>query len=1317
MQKLATISKMCKRFLAIFLIFVNVIPNFAFAQTYPQFDISGFKKWKFQKMTADPVSNYYLAQTQLGWISGTASSGPWEERLSLKIDSKINEHLSVSYDIEQEPETPQKSNVKVKYDNYELSFGEFSANFSENEFISANKYLDGVMLDYKDAATTVKIVPSAKSKSYNQALTSGVGNNTRGPYSLGRGSILAGSEKIWVNEVPQTRGIDYTIDYFEGKVTFTNILSPTDSYTYTYEYTNIIDLFFPTVSKREFFGISGSTSMNRFLFEPETKPSVVIPSHEASEVLPDASVTAEADLQGASSGVFRLKNRPLVEFSETVMLDGVQLKKLEEYSLNYSDGTLVLFTDIVPSETRPLTVSYRYYDTVSLSENITGTDSRGPYGLKADKIVRGSEKVFVNGKENFIDLDYSMDYPSGKITFNSKIAPTSSISIKYDAIKTIMLMPRDSGNSFKIGATYLKETAKKGAGSATATIIESHKGSEITNNLLNLKHFPIDDSQTVTVRINGVDYTDFYVPTADAQAQPLPYITDFADPTDGFATGTLKFNTTPAGTDDITVVYTYKKSIYGKFSGSGNGSQGPYYITNMAQVVPGSDVSLLVRSEGSSVIETYPKNSSKSTLDGKYKINYNYPYIPYITFNEPFPIEKKFEITFYYVPSSGSFQDSDLNHDALGITSGVKISDRAAFDVAFGMSRTDQPNVTESKQDTFTGNNTRGPYQLTQTNIIEGSEKVYVNGFQQNKDIDYFMNYSTGQITFYYLTLTPADTVNIQYNYQSTSGISTSTDVRTGKAFRIGGSGRPTDDIAVSGVFKEIEPEFSPFESTNIGSGSQQKGLNIAYSPKTFFSATGSLLETKNQIGANKGFYTWTTDRNAALNLNIPNIADAGVAYRNYKSLDDIVPGASAHSVDTVSNVFSGSVNPRQLDIFGAKLTNRNNFAKNETNNYLNNTATQVNYFRTGNTMNLTDRVTLGLDYQVSEPVSSSPEGISAHSISKDYTYDAFWDLKFGPIRNFSARGKIITHDQKDIVNDTSNNTRNQSINVVLDPFQNISTSLDKSRSETLSVQEGKQNPSTERNQYSVRYSPLSNLSVNYTNSDDRSYQESGARNNGINNTVSINFTPIYFLRLGTTLNNQNRDTTAVSGTIETTTNQVSESKNYTAGVTFRPFNLMTLNSDLIVENYKNDNQLGNIHTETQNITTRTGVSFSPMPIMNVSGNFSKKITKDILKQSETPKENWDAAASLRVFNWGTLTYNWAQERNLGEVQAGAVTSFDILKITNEMSFSSTIPQSSPVLSSVVLSANYKTMVYSDNLNSANSFKASAMTFEGTLNF
>jgi len=1312
---------MFKRSFIAFLIFLQVFPNLAFSQTYPQFDVSGYKKWRFYKTNVTPSSNYYLAQTHLGTLSSSLSSGPWEERLSLKIDSKLSEHLSVSYDIEQEPETPQKSNVKVKYDNAELSFGEFSANFSENEFVSANKYLDGVMFTYNDTITNFKLVPSAKSKSYNQSLSSGTGNNTRGPYSLGHGSILEGTEKIWVNEIPVVRGKDYTVDYFEGKITFTNILGPTDNFTYTYEYTNIIDMFFPTVSKRDFFGISASTTMNKLLFESDPVPVIQVASYEAEEQFPSTYTTYESsDLSiptEEASGIFRLKNKPVVEFSEAVTFNGRLLKNLEDYSINYPLGTIVLFSDDIPSETNPLSVSYNYYGTDNVSETISGIDSKGPYSLKNPRIVKGSESVFVDGVQSFPDLDYLMDYGSGKITFTTKISASSTISIKYAHVKISKVAAADSGNSFKIGGTYLKETAKKGAGSATATIIENHAGSEIKNSLLNLKHFPLDSSQTVTVKVNGIEYTNFYVPTSDAQFLPLPYITDSTDQTDGYATGTLKFNTDLNSSDEVTVLYTYKKSIYGKFTGAGNGSQGPYYLTNITQTVPGSDTSLLVRSEGTAVIETYTKNSSRETLDGRYKINYNYPYVPYVMFNEPFPIEKKFEVTFYYVPSSGSFQDSDLNHDALGVTSSVKISDKALVDVAFGMSRTDQPNISESAQDTITGNNSRGPYSLSHQNIIEGSEKIYVNGFQQNKDIDYFMNYTTGQITFYYLTLKATDAITAQYNYQSTSGISTSTDVRTGKAFRVNAAVKPLESLNISGSFKEIEPDFSPFESTNIGSGSQQKGLNLAYAPKSFFAATGSLLETKNQIGTNKGYYTWTTDRLAGLNMNMLDLASTTLNYRNYKAIDDLVPGATSHSVDTYSNIVSGSLNPKTIEFNSVKFTNKNDFSKNETINNLNSSSTFVNFFHTGNTLNLTDRINFGLDYQFSEPKTLTSEGESSHEISKDYTYDGFWDMKFGFLKNFSARGRIITHDQKNLITDASNNTKNQSINIILDPTSNISTTLDKSRQETLSVRTNGENPRTERNQYTIKYAPFSQLSLNYTNSDDQSLQETGAKSNGINKNISVSFSPLNFLRLSSVWNNQDRNTTAVSGTTEIATNQVTDSRNYTAGLTLRPFNVITLNGDLSVEDYRNWTDTGTINTQTQNVTTKIGASMQPLPTVSISGNYTKKITKDLIKNSETPKENWDSTTTVRVFEWGNLVYNWAQERNMGEVQAGIVTTFDILKITNEISFNTTIPQSSPILSSVVISANYKAITYSDMITASNNFKANSMTFEGTLNF
>ena len=91
----------------------------------------------------------------------------------------------------------------------------------------------------KDSWYDITTVPSAKLKSQTQNLTSQNGNNTKGPYNLGHGSIVEGSETVELNDNPLTRNVDYTIDYFEGKITFNEILTSADEFKYSYEYTNI----------------------------------------------------------------------------------------------------------------------------------------------------------------------------------------------------------------------------------------------------------------------------------------------------------------------------------------------------------------------------------------------------------------------------------------------------------------------------------------------------------------------------------------------------------------------------------------------------------------------------------------------------------------------------------------------------------------------------------------------------------------------------------------------------------------------------------------------------------------------------------------------------------------------------------------------------------------------------------------------------------------------------------------------------------------------------------------------------------------------
>src|SRR3989339_356892 len=258
-------------------------PSLAYAQStiYPKFDISGYKRWEYKRVDVDPSSNYFSGLTQLGGFYQTYSGGPWQERLKLKIIGELSKDLSVTYNINQQPETPDQFDVQVKYKDTELTFGDFSATFSGNEFASVSKTLNGVKLTSKNSWHDVLVVPSTKLKSQTQALTAQKGNNTKGPYSLGRGSIVEDSEKVELNNVPLKRNVDYTINYFEGKITFNKILTTLDEFKYSYEYTNMLDLFFPSLSKRDFFGFQSRFTIDpKEVGKPPLKKQLVVLSNQ-----------------------------------------------------------------------------------------------------------------------------------------------------------------------------------------------------------------------------------------------------------------------------------------------------------------------------------------------------------------------------------------------------------------------------------------------------------------------------------------------------------------------------------------------------------------------------------------------------------------------------------------------------------------------------------------------------------------------------------------------------------------------------------------------------------------------------------------------------------------------------------------------------------------------------------------------------------------------------------------------------------------------------------------------------------------------------
>ncbi len=1345
-----------------------LITGEAMAEQYPQLDISGFKKWEYKKVEVSPKRNYFAGLTHLGGFYPTFTGGPWQERLQLRILGQLSENLSVTYDLEQQPETPERYDVKVKYFNNQLTFGDFTANFSGNEFASTSKYVNGVMFTAKESWYDIIAVPSAKLKSQTQNLTSQKGNNTRGPYNLGHGSIVEGSERIELNGNPLRRNVDYTIDYFEGKINFDRILTQDDEFKYTYEYTNILDLFFPALSKRDFFGFQ-----SRFTIDPEEfgKP---LPQEEPviedfREIFPTIGTPEPEVVEEEASGRYRLKNIPLVKFSEKLTFMGTQLRKDEDYIIRYDQGQIKLLTRFLPTTEEALVVEYQYYQTSAETETLPGIGSRGPYRLSRLYIVPESERIEVDGKLFIRDLDYTILYETGEIVFGIVIGTTSQIkaSYRYKVMVLPTLPPSKFPKELKLGATYLKESAKKSAAIATSSFIEDATGQDIIDDNYHfyLQNRPIT-SEALIVKVDGRELTrevDYAVPityidsvTGDVVVTPearLAYINDRDDTTDGYRTGTIKFldAQTLTATSQVTVSYTYYKSVVGKYSGVGEASRGPYYLKNVHNIVPGTET-VQVWEQGSSVITTYIRNSSFEADAGStgYSINYEKDN-PSLTFNEELSTTKNFQIIYQYVPPQ-AFEGGDISHSLYGFDGSFKIGDVINIDTAYARSETDQVYIAKTDTKDFNGTGKKNYSLDSPKEIIEGSERVYVNDNLLNKDIDYFISYSApGQITFYYITPTTQDAISVEYQYQSFEGIPVGQKVKTGAAYRLGAETKLFGEVlSIGGTAKEIDFDFTPMGGTAIGLGSKYREYNAKFKPDFHsFYTSYSYKENNNPIGTESERFLRSYDNSVSLGIDPGGISKIDFSFRNYRTMDDLSQTVTTHASDTLQESYALSLIPsewkRGILTFNQKYDLKRTFSQTDVERDSGTfSESKTDYWHANGNLKFTDRVSMGYDYQLSEPktkalrtTTAEVEEDSSHSRSIDTSYNFSLDLTTGFLQKWTARVGLLNHEERIFTKnftatDEVLTTRNETYHMDLMPFTTVNTSLDHNRQERSTVVVGGTNPKTERTSANARFTPFSWISGSWTGSKSESIPETGRskRTTGKSDSYGVNWDPVSFerLKLSTRYTLSDNLQTGPSGTVEgVRTNTNTFSQNYNVNLIPHPNVPVTLGFTL--ENYQNKNDhpvsTSRIDTETVNETKTAGVTLTPFPELILNLNYNEKVTKirkdldPTLEGDQKTKTVIDSKATYQVSSWGTLVYSRQDEKNGGEIQAGTVAKIDIEKTTETYSLNINIPVDNPVLTSFVFIASIKTVNYKNLANTSgdDDFRASLVTFEGTLNF
>ena len=251
---------------------------------------------------------------------------------------------------------PRSNTFVVEYPmgNFLLRYGDMSLSFSGNRFASLSRWTRGIELRYSLDGKAEKVYGIGQGSTSGNELVivtaegkSQVkrdviqGNNTSGPFFLSSSPIVEGSEQVFVDMRLMRRGEDYQIDYDVGTITFlgATIIPSTSTIVVTYEAAQ------PGEGIGRFWGARlnwrNSNGM-RIGFSFLTQGAAQRQVSETSRKLREEFVGAN------TVGPFQLSQRPIVEGSETVTVNGILQVKGKDYIINYISG-LITFVRPVPA--------------------------------------------------------------------------------------------------------------------------------------------------------------------------------------------------------------------------------------------------------------------------------------------------------------------------------------------------------------------------------------------------------------------------------------------------------------------------------------------------------------------------------------------------------------------------------------------------------------------------------------------------------------------------------------------------------------------------------------------------------------------------------------------------------------------------------------------------------------------------------------------------------------------------------------------------------------------------------------------------------
>lgn len=170
---------------------------------------------------------------------------------------------------------------------------------------------------------------------------------------------------------------------------------------------------------------------------------------------------------------------------------------------------------------------------------IQGANTAGPYYLQSSQIIRGSERVEVDGVLQELGTDYTVDYDLGTVTFVDRVSlqakvipPTSTIVATYESFAINSAAGRltagsasyDLGKAGRIGVVAMHQSAGTAAGDSTR--LEKFQGFGAPSTPYFLQFEPLL-TKPIVIRVDGILQTQGIDYVFDTNNASIFYFTRF----------------------------------------------------------------------------------------------------------------------------------------------------------------------------------------------------------------------------------------------------------------------------------------------------------------------------------------------------------------------------------------------------------------------------------------------------------------------------------------------------------------------------------------------------------------------------------------------------------------------------------------------------------------------------------------------------------------------------------------------------------------------------------------------------------------------